>query len=197
MKIEDVHQPYIEYEAEKTTKRAIDGLIEFVNGKNMPVENWEDQRGFHQAIAMAANVRSSYAVFLYDIWNATWGTLDFSKLEEDTDDVCTSEDIWDDSTIYRSFRFEKPASKYEWITFSVLSTDEKGIRLALEFLDAKENLISPPDNADLDGWEIYEDDGTEYLVTTSALNLEKINDGFESWIAECKDCVKIISKEIL
>ncbi len=70
-------------------KRAVDALVDQLDGKTIPDLDWEETQDYNKALLMAAQVRADYCDMLFRIWDATFGkckvkgTRDNWYLDED------------------------------------------------------------------------------------------------------------------
>ncbi len=103
-------------------KTAVDDLIPMLNGKKMPVTDWNEQRSFHKALLMAAKVRADYAEFLFGLHDAIWNGC--AKLTDEDPEEYSPSDIWENNEIPRDFWLND--ERTHWISLNVIMHDEKG-----------------------------------------------------------------------
>jgi len=89
------------YFTDKAIRTAVDDLVGQLDGKHMPVDDWDEQRDYHRALLMAAKVRADYAEFLFEVIDALFKpkqtSLPFSSGK------MTSNAIWDDKQLSCGF----------------------------------------------------------------------------------------------
>ena len=85
--------------------RAVDELVDQLDGKDMPNCDWEEAQNYNQALLMAAQVRADYAALLFKVWDATFGDAaphrllgEYFDYEGHSPKMC-----WEDPGVYRAY----------------------------------------------------------------------------------------------
>lgn len=89
----------------KAVRRAVDELVDQLDGKDMPNCDWEEAQNYNQALLMAAQVRADYVALLFKVWDATFGdAAPHRLLGEDFDYEGHSPRMcWTDPWVYRGY----------------------------------------------------------------------------------------------
>ena len=102
VKIPDSLQSYYGNQA---VRRAVDDLVNKLNGKGMPGCNWEEAKNYNQALLMAAQVRTDYVALLFDVWEATFGKSKLQSLKGDELDhkLLSPSGVWGNGWLWRAY----------------------------------------------------------------------------------------------
>lgn len=66
-----VPESYRDYINERVISSVVDHLLE-VPDTDLPVDEWDEVPAYHQAWLSAQKVKTDYALFLFDLWDAIW-----------------------------------------------------------------------------------------------------------------------------
>ena len=165
-----------EYYGNKAIRRAVDALVDMLDGADMPDCDWEDARNYNRALLMAAQVRADHLALLFDVWNATFGT----SVPQRTMDECFSFDyenqapgqIWESGFLYRSYYPDgDPEEQWRHHDLCVCLRDTN-LELRCYQYDEDYALIEPR-TPEVEGWSITEPDDDEEgsCLTNEGVNL--------------------------
>ena len=89
----------------KAVRRAVDELVEGLDGQDMPECDWEEAQNYNQALLMAAQVRADYVALLFKVWDATFGGAaphrllgEYFECEDHSPKMC-----WDEPWVARRY----------------------------------------------------------------------------------------------
>lgn len=152
----------------KAVRRAVDELVEKLDGQDMPECDWEEAQNYNQALLMASQVRADYAALLFKVWEATFGRSDPQRLlgEYFAYDQLSPSQIWEDEWLWRScYRDGDPDEGGRWDDLCVsMGEDNLELRVYRYNADGESNYSETPS---VERWSTYTDDGEEVLCLTN------------------------------
>lgn len=154
----------------KAVRRAVDELVDQLDGKDMPNCNWEEAQNYNQALLMAAQVRADYVGLLFNVWKAAFEGADPHRLSGEyfQHEVHSPNGIWNAPWVCRSYyRGGNPEEGGRCDDLAVY-LEETGLELRVYRYNEDENL-DVAGTPQLERWSIQENDdvGGPYLVNES------------------------------
>ena len=160
-----------EYYTNKAVRKAVDALLEKLDGRDSPELGWNEARKYNQALLMAAQVRTDFIEFLFEVWDGSFGNAEPNRLQGEYFDFESSSPagIWDESELaryyYRNGNPDDDGPSDELGVFIEEVGDEISLRLWVARYDNKNSNQTVPNGMDeLDGWEVEANGEGEYLV---------------------------------
>ena len=176
-----------EYCRSPAVRRAIDELVQKLDGKNTPEVSWKEARNYNKALLSAAQVRADFIGFLFSAWEKSFGRAEPERLgaEYFEYELYSPEKMWDNEEMtlcyYRNGDPEDGGpSDTLGVTFDVTN---KSLYLCVGRYDDQGALVNLLDAETPDGWRIEELEGEDYLVNDSA-----------DILALCKDPTEILER---
>lgn len=156
----EVPQSVRDMVADPALAEGISQLVSKLDGKKMIAADWQQSRNYVRALSSAAMARSDYITFMHDLWDATWGKADLSKLGAEVfDETCTPSQIWENDEIWRCFR-TGPSAKDGIAVFYVCAILQKGIRLEFGYHKADWSELNATELvSDAAEWSEYTPEG--------------------------------------
>ena len=160
-----------EYYGNKAVRKAVNALVDALDGGNMPEVLWEEARNYNQALLMAAQVRADRADLLFRVWDTTFGQTTPSRLGEEYLHLerATPAAIWSEACVERFYyRDRRPVEEngpsdglFVWL----VPRTRRTIALGVERYSKGDDIAELPANpADVPkGWHVTGDmDGGDY-----------------------------------
>ncbi len=178
-------------------KTAVDDLIPMLNGKKMPVTDWNEQRSFHKALLMAAKLRSDFAEFMYTAHDLIWSNP--CGLLNESSELYTLAGIWNDREISREFWLDSDETR--WISLDITVDDEKdgvALRAYCTVSEDDDNFYVPDFVKAPEGWS-NEKPSEDWIngIYSNGINLHHIIADPENAIAPLFHGAKSILSDII
>lgn len=148
-----------EYYGDVAVRRAVDALIEKLDGAKMPEVGWQEARNYNQALLMAAQVRADLVDLLFGVWEESFGQAkpdrlgeDYYGWEEEDHPLAT---IWKNKTLVRYYyRDKRPPSadgRSEGLGVEVFG--DQNLRPFVVRYAKGDTVAEPGAIAETEGWE--------------------------------------------
>lgn len=158
-----------EYYSNKAVRKAVDALLEELDGGDLPEVGWEEARTYNQALLMAAQVRADFVNFLFKVWDRSFGQAEPERLQGEYYDYKNGSpaDIWGKGELLRYYyRNGNPDEGGPWDELGVkVDSDKITFNLTVGRCENDESNYSVPEGMEaLHGWEIMSNEYGMYLI---------------------------------
>ena len=161
-----------EYCRSPAVRRAIDELVQKLDGKNTPEVSWKEARNYNKALLCAAQVRADFIEFLFSVWEKSFGRTEPERLgaEYFECELHSPEKMWDNEELTICYyRNGDPEDGGELDTLGVtFDVKCRSLYLCVGRYDDQGTLVKLSDAETPEGWRIEGFEGKDYLVNESA-----------------------------
>ncbi len=158
-------------------KRAVDALVDQLDGKTIPDLDWEETQDYNKALLMTAQVRADYCAMLFRIWDATFGKC---KVKGPRDHWYFYEDehspakLWENSCcsrdIYRNGDPDDDGPNDELY----VNLENKKVELHVWRYKDDDNIYTSDKLPNVKSWKVKKDEGGDaYLKTKNGVTIEE------------------------
>ena len=175
-------------------EKAVDALLEQLDGENQPEMEWEEARNYNQALLMAAQVRADHNEMLFDLWDATFGTVlslpDRRFKIEFESHYCTPDCMWQHGFTWRTMSRHGLQSTLLTAAYELtVMHDDRMIMLSVAKWNAEKDgyqdfVFDPAQVGTGDRWKSVPDDENDVIAKSTAVELTEFFAKPEQHISE-------------